>query len=178
MEPHLAGKDRGSDPRRNSQNFDYDDLYVCDGSGAAANNYLGPLTVVVKLPDSAGTTTNFTPSTGANWQNVDDALQNADTDYNAETTIGELDLYNVAALGVTGVVKGVQLGLCVRSAGSGGETVSPMYRISAVNYTGTAVAVTTSYAYYLDPRAVSPATAVAWTTAEIDAAEFGLKLVS
>jgi hypothetical protein len=158
--------------------WDFDDFYVCDGSGSANNDVLGPIRVKAVFPDGAGNSTQFTPSAGSNFQNVDEASQDGDTTYNSETTVGQKDLYTLGALGITGTVKGVQTNLIVRSDGGGAETIAPVWRIGATDYDGTTVGVTTSYADSLQVYETSPATGVAFTVAEIDGAELGIKLVS
>jgi hypothetical protein len=166
----------------NTTMWNFDDFYLADSSGAVNNTVLGPIRVAAVLPDGNGATTNFSPSAGTNYQNVDETAPDSDTSYNTETTPGELDLYTFAALGLTGTVRGVQTNLCVRSNGGGAETIAPMWRIDSgggpVNYTGTTVSLTTSYAYSLQVYETSPATSTAWTVSEIDGAESGIKLVS
>lgn len=159
-------------------NIDIDDLVIWDTSGATNNDFLGPIRVKAILPDGAGASTDFTPSAGSNFQNVDDTLTDGDSTYNAESTPGDHDTYTYAAVGLTGTVRAVQTNLMVRSNGAGSETIRPKIRISAVDYNGTTVGVTTTYSDSREVHQVSPATAVAWTVAEIDAAEFGIELVS
>jgi hypothetical protein len=171
----------GSDGNANAdatQNFDFDDLYVNDGSGSEHNDFIDPIRVPVKRPTGAGTTTQMTPSAGSNWQNVDDTTMDSDTTYNAETTAGDLDLYTFGALGLTGTVKALQTALCFRSDGAGAETLAPMIRISSTNYQGTTVGCTTTYAFSNQIYPTSPATSAAWTVSELDGAEYGVKLVS
>ena len=161
-----------------NKTFDYDDFYLADSSGATNNDLLGPIRVKAILPDGAGASTDFTPSAGSNFQNVDEASTDGDTTYNSESTAGDHDTYTYAALGLSGTVKGVQTNLMVRSDGAGSETIAPMVRISSTDYQGTTANVTTSYADSRQVYETSPATAAAWTVAEIDGAEFGIKLVS
>jgi hypothetical protein len=158
--------------------WDIDDFYSADGSGAQNNDFLGPIRVKCSLPDGAGTYSQFAPSAGANYTNVDDAAPDGDTTYNSEITPGEKDSYNFAALGIGGVVKGVQTNLVVRSNGSGSEVVQPMFCIGGVDYFGTSFGIGTSYLDKMQVFELSPATGLAWTVAEIDAAESGIKLVS
>lgn len=172
------GKTTTSSSSANGATHDYDDLYVADSTGSVNNDFLGPVRIKAVLPDGAGNSTQFTPSTGSNYQNVDDAAQDGDSTYNSETTAGEIDLYTFGAIGLTGTVKGVQTNLCVRSDGAGAETIAPMFRISGTNYAGTTVGLTTSYTYASQLYETSPATSSAWTVSEIDGAESGIKLVS
>lgn len=157
---------------------DYDDLYACDGSGSTNNDFLGPIRVKTIYPDGAGASSDFTPSAGSNFQNVDEALTDGDTTYNSEGTAGDHDTYTFGAVGVTGTVRGVQTNLVVRSDGAGSETIRPKIRISTTDYNGTTVGITTSYADSREVFETSPATATAWTVTEIDGAEFGIELVS
>lgn len=157
---------------------DYDDLVVWDTSGSVNNDFLGPIRIKAIYPDGAGNTTNFTPSAGSNFQNVDEASTDGDTTYNSEGTPGEFDLYTYGAVGVAGTVRFVQVNPMVRSDGAGSETVRPKIRIGSTNYDGTTVGVSTSYLDKLEVFNVSPATSTAWTVAEIDGAEFGEELVS
>lgn len=172
------GSDGSTNHLSSNQTWDFDDTYVCDGNGSTNNDFLGPIRIKTVLPDGAGNYTQFTPSAGSNYQNVDDASQDGDTTYNSETTVGQKDTYTFGALGVTGTIKGVQTNLIVRSDGAGSETVAPTWRISATDYDGTAVGISTSYADKTAIYETSPATASAWTVTEIDGAEFGIKLVS
>ena len=158
--------------------WDYDDLYICDSTGAVNNNFLGPVRIKTIYPDSAGASTDFTPLSGSNFQMVDETAQDGDTTYNSETTPGDHDTYNFGALGVTGVVKGVQTNLVVRSDGTGTETIRPKIRISGADYNGTTVGVSTGYLDKWQMFNVSPATSTTWTISEIDGTEFGIELVS
>lgn len=165
----VAGSDRA---------FVFDDLYIADSSGSVNNDFLGPRRVITIFPTGAGASTDFTPSTGSNWQNVDDTSLDSDTTYNSESTPGDHDTYAFGNVGVTGSVAGIQHNLMVRSDGSGSETVRPKTRIGGVDYNGTTQALTTAYTDVREVVELSPATTSAWTTTEIDGAEFGIELVS
>lgn len=158
--------------------FAIDDLYIADGSGSANNDFLGPIRVKTIFPDGAGNSTDFTPSAGLNYQNVDEASTDGDTTYNSEGTAGDHDTYTFGAVGVTGTVRGIQTNLMVRSDGAGSETIRPKIRIGLTDYSGTTVGITTSYTDSREVFQVSPATSTTWTVTEIDGAEFGIELVS
>jgi len=101
--------------------LDYDDFYVLDGSGAAPwNTFLGDVRVDARFPTGASANgapnTGWTPSAGANWQNVDDTPgPNDDTDYNETVTSGVLDTFVVQDIPVTGaLVYGVQHNMALK----------------------------------------------------------------
>jgi hypothetical protein len=160
-------------------NCAFDDLYVCDTSGSNNNDFLGDVRVQSIFPTGAGNTTQWTPSAGNNYACVDDTTPNADTDYVSETTTGEKDTYAFGNVTPTsGTVKGVQVLIHNRKDDAGSRTIAPVYRPVSTDYDGTAVAVLDGYTYIREITEVSPATSAAWTIAEINGAEFGVKLVS
>ena len=160
-----------------------DDLYILDGvtgpaGGPPNNDFLGPVRALKRVPNGAGASTDFTPSAGANWQNVDDATSDDDTTYNACSTPGDHDTYAYEPLGVTGTIFGVQTNVVCRSDGAGAETVRPKIRIDGTDYNGTTVGTSTSYTNSSQVYQVSPDSGVTWTEAEFDATEFGAELVT
>ena len=64
-----------------STNIDFDDIYICDGTGAVNNNFLSDSKSIVGLPTVNGSSAQFTPSAGSNWQNIDDTAPDSDTTY-------------------------------------------------------------------------------------------------
>jgi hypothetical protein len=156
---------------------DCDDLWVCDGTGAAPwNDLLGDCRVDARVPTAAGATTGWTPSTGANWAAVDDAAPNGDTDYVAATTVGLTDTYTIQDAPVVGAtIYGVQHCVNLKKSDAGTCAVAPVIRHSGVDYPGADVSPGTTYAYGLQIAAVNPGTGAAWTEAGFNAAEFGVK---
>lgn len=158
----------------------YCDLYVSDQSGSAPyNDYLGDCRVDVTRPTGAGATTNFTPSTGSNYQNVDDAQANGDTDYNSSANAGDIDTFAWDDLPVVGgTILALQSCLYIRKEDAGAATVAPVVRRSGTNYVGTAVAPSTSYGIFTEVQTADPSTSAAWTESNFNGAEFGYKKVS
>jgi len=172
------GKEGGNTPGA-SANIDIDDFYVCDGSGANNNTYLGDVRVKAQLPSTGnGTNADFTCSTGTDHGALVDETTPNTSDYNSSSTVNHRDTYNFATLGLSGTVKAVQTSLYTAKSDAGTRTVAPVHRISGANYDGTTVSLGTSFTYQLQVYETSPATAAAWTTTEINAAETGIKLVS
>ena len=158
---------------------DFDDFYVCDTLGSENTDFLGDVRVQCLFPDGAGATTQWTPASGPNYSNVDESAPDDDTTYVATGTAGNIDTYTMTNLSAsTGTVKGVQTVLSARKDDSGTRTIAPVFRIGVTNYAGTTVTMNTAYSYHLEMYQVSPATAVAFTIAEVNGLEFGPKLVA
>jgi hypothetical protein len=155
----------------------FDDLYICDGQGSVNNNFLGDRRVMAVRPDGAGNYSQWTPSAGSNYQNVDESAPDSDTTYNSSATAGQIDTYTFGALGVVGTVHGIQTSLLVRHDDST-RTIREKVRISGSDYNGANVSTGASYAYALNVRETNPATSAAWAVSEIDAAEAGVEFIS
>jgi len=160
-------------------NMDYDDLYICDSTGAAPwNNFLGDCRVDPRYPTGAGATTGWTPSAGSNFQNVDDATPNADTDYNQATGVAT-DTFVVQDVPVTGaILYGVQHCMITKKSDAGAATIAPVVRHSGVDNVGADLYPGTSYVFGTVAQQVNPGTSAQWTEAGFNAAEFGYKRTS
>jgi hypothetical protein len=153
----------------------YDDMYAWGGSGGVRTARLGDLKITSKLPDGDGATNNFTPSAGSNYQNVDDATANGDTDYNESGSVGNIDLYSMATLSAIGTIYGVKIDSIVKKTDSGTCDVQNVLRVGATNYLQTQRGASTSYGMHADIIEQSPNMSANFTAAELNAGEVGLK---
>ncbi len=154
------------------------DMYVADSIGSACNDLLGDSRVDTVMPDGAGNYAQWDPSAGANYACVDDpgALDN-DTTYVATDVLNEIDTYtfgNLVALGTT--IHGLALVLATRKDDAGTIKSKSVTRISATDYLGIEVSQADAYDFYHDYMEVNPADSAAWEEADINGAEFGIKL--
>lgn len=161
-------------------NNDQDDFYINDDAGSANNDFLGDIRVQYIAPDGAGGVTQWTPSAGSNYQNVDETAPDDDTTYNSDATIGDRDTYTLGALSPsTATIKGIQMITYARKDDAGTRTICPVIRISSTNYDQSNLPnLTTSYQYLPLVVEVSPATSVAFTLSEVNGMEAGVKTVA
>src|SRR5262245_24205530 len=156
--------------------WDFDDLYVLDGSGSAPlNTFLGDCRVDARYPTAEGASSAWTPLSGSdNALMVDETAPDDDTTYNSTGTIGATDTHVVQDAPVAGAtIYGVQLCLSTKKSDAGTCAIAPVVRHSGTNYVGTAANPGTSYAYQVMPYGTNPGTGVAWTESGFNAAEFG-----
>ncbi len=163
-----------------SSDLALDDLYICDGTGSTNNNYLGDVRVDALKPVGAGFYADFSRSTGsANWDNVDDVTPDGDATYNYSSTVGSKDTFDCANLvALTGSIKGLQANLIARKDEAGGRVLKAVQRIGGTDYESAPIGLGMSYVVQRQIYDVSPATGVAYTETEINAAEFGYKVHS
>lgn len=149
------------------------DIIICSGSQIIGDSQVDYLPAA-----AAGNSAQWTPSTGSNYQNVDETAPNDDTDYNVDNVSGHKDTFanSNLTLGVSTVVATQELTRARKDA-AGALSIRQLVRVSSTDYdNGSDIALSTAYTYYYKRREVSPATSVAWTETEINALESGYKV--
>jgi len=161
-----------------------DDFVVNYNDGDGINDgFLGEPRVVCLLPQTdavaAGSNADFTPSTGTDHGAlVDEATPNDDTDYVSSSTLNHVDSWEYPALGYTGDIKGVQMSLRAKKSDSGTRAIAAVTKPAATNrvhatnhYLGM-----TDYVYWKAIWDQNPEDSAAWEVADVDGAEFGVKV--
>jgi hypothetical protein len=157
-----------------------DDFYVCDVFGAHNNNFLGDTQIGLIMPASDGFHQDWTPHpAGTHFSNVNEIPPDGDATYNASSTNGQIDSYNFDPVDATRTYFGIQTNLTARKDDSGDRALSPMARIGGVDFVKNPLGtfVNQTYIDYTDAYDVNPATGNPWTGAEINAAQYGVKVV-
>lgn len=159
--------------------FDYDDVYVCDTQGSNNNDFMGDVRIQATLPSGAGTTTNFTPSAGSNYENVDDATPNDNTDYNYSLTAGHIDTYVMGDIAPSaGTIKGIAVQMRARKDDAGTRTIAAAIRTGGTDYFGSNKNIGTDYTYYTEIWEINPNTSVGFSIADINGLEAGAKVIA
>jgi hypothetical protein len=156
-----------------------DDLYVCDGTGTINNDYLGPVGVYTMVPTGAGSSTQMTPSTGANWSCVDELPPNT-TDYVTTTAAGQTDLYAMSDL-PGGLSPTDFIGVLVkaRSMKSGTNNAAIQLALSYSGSTSTSSTLAVYTGSYIENTMVfeTQPNGSNWDLASINGLEAGIKSV-
>ena len=152
-------------------------IMVWDTSGTAMNGYLGPARVEYLAPNAAGTNSALTPTSGANYTTVNEQVANFDTSYVEGATSGLIDTYNYTNLATSpSVIAAVAVKSFAKNADVGSKTFRTKCLSNVTYSNGADVALTVSYKSFFDVYTVDPNTAVAWTAAGLNAAEFGIEV--
>lgn len=162
----------------NNGNVYYDDFYVCNGSGSTNNDFLGDVRVESILPSGVGSSTDWAPSAGNNYECVDESTPNDNTDYVSENTTGDHDTYAFSSIGLTsGSIYGVQQLVYANKADAGSRYIKTVCRSGTTDYPNSnTYSVSDTYTYYEDVLEQDPDTSSAWTISGVNAAEFGMEL--
>jgi hypothetical protein len=158
----------------NHQGFWVDDIYIDDST------LQGDIKVDCIKPNGAGNYTQFTPSAGSNYQNVDDGrAHDSDSTYNADSTNGHIDSYAMENSPTAGTVIAISQVAYLRKDDAGARNAAIFLRSNTTDSVGSDIVLSNSYAACIrGPILLNPDGNVAWTNAAIDALEAGVKVTS
>jgi len=159
----------------------FDDGYICDTSGSKNNDFLGDIRVDEDVPDAAGAHTDFTPSAGSNYQNVDETPgPDSDTTYNDGSSVNDQDSYGLPALpapaGTT--IHAVIDQITVRKTDAGLRKCKILTRQSGTDYLGSEIVLSDSFTTETRVMENNPADSLAWEDADISGGEIGVEVTA
>lgn len=164
-----------------SLSVSFDDLYLLDTNAPGPTDFLTDWRVRTLQPTGAGSSAQFTPTSGSNYDRVNDIPPSAsDAAYVSSTTNGHVDLHAMADVPTTiSGIKAVAHTIQTRSDdGTPTGTARSKLKSNATTSNGTTVTLTGSYQSQTDIYHTDPDTAAAWTASGINAAEAGYEKVS
>ena len=161
-----------------------DDLYICDGDGSVNNTFLGDVKVMTLYPEGNGNQNDFVGSdvdSVDNYLHVDDVTPDDDSSYVATAGAGDIDLYAFEDMTESAsLIHGVALNnVCMRPEIGHTKVARLVCRSGATDYESDDLGIPAlQYSTLSKVYETNPADAAAWEEADVNAAEFGLKLQS
>lgn len=161
-----------------AQRIRIDDLYICDGSGTANNDFLGQRRVRTLLPN-ADLQAEWTPTpSGSNAARVADAAADDDTSYVSAVAAGPVDRYGLDDLPASvATVSGVRLSYRVRKQDAVPAETRCFVQSGAAVAQGPNDAPDVTYRYFSALFPADPATGAAWTPSGVNALSAGLERI-
>lgn len=166
--------------KRNNRNNGSVDFYYDDAS-FSDSGYPGRGGVKLMIPDSDGTTTNWTPSVGNRWACVNEIPHNGDTDYishnSGSTNHNDVGLESTATSGISGSINAIKCVTVGRRASGGAVSSTSTYipkivsngiEVSPADVAGLNV---TTYNLFGVLSETDPDTSAAWTTTGLNAVQ-------
>jgi hypothetical protein len=156
----------------------FDDLFWRSDASSVA--WLGDIRCYARMPASDASVT-FSRSTGAsNFSCVDEAQQNALTDYVYDSNPGDADFYGVGSIVSTpATVIATTVRAYAQKSDAGTRTMAVQLKSGATTVTSPTLVLTTSgfqWAWRMD--LVDPATGAAWTPAAVNNCTIGPRVVA
>lgn len=153
-----------------------DDFYICDDTGSAPhNNFLGDIRVQTIVPNAAGSSTQFTPSSGANYTTVDE-LPYSTSDYVSSSTSGHRDTYALSNIGATSTIYGLQNNIIAKKTDAAALSLKSALKSGATLSYGSSTVLSANDALVRDLRTQDPDTSAAWTDSGVNALEAGFEV--
>jgi hypothetical protein len=158
----------------------FQDVYINDDTTASNNTFEGEITSRHFVPTADGSLVQWTPSAGANFENVDDAVPGFDFDgsYNEANSVGLRDLFTKPAVTlITGqTIKAVQVTALARKVDPGTRKLALVTKSGATVNLSPDKDLATTYGEFRDTLVLDPATGLPWTLAAVNAAEVGYEI--
>ncbi len=153
----------------------FDDVYILNNTGTTHTDFLGPINLYTMAPSGAGSSTGMTPSTGNNWDCVNDFPANT-TDYVSASAADVLDLYTFPSLpGSVATVHAVGVGNQTRKNDTGTRQMQNVINLSGTETNGTITQpVLNSFRWGQDIFAEKPGGG-AWTPTDVNSLQFGVR---
>jgi len=157
-----------------------DDVYICDTSGSKNNDFLGDIRIDPLRPDGAGAHTEFTPSAGSNYQNVDETTPDGDTTYNDGDTTNDEDSYAISNIpSPTGTtIHGVKSQITVRKTDAGTRKCKVITRSGGTDYLGDEETLSDSFQTFTKVYENNPDDSATWEDADVSGMEVGIKVTA
>ena len=154
----------------------YANVLIYSTAGAAPNARTPETILYASSPSGAGAATGWTPSAGANWQNVDESPNDGDTTYNSAAGLVD-DLYVFdSPVPASAVVYGVAGEATVRKDDAGSNILDILARGGTTTAaSGTTMAQSTSYQRMTRLFTTDPSTGAAWSVANANASQVGIR---
>ena len=162
----------------NTADIHYDDMYVCDATGALNNDFLGDSRIDIFFPD-ADDSIQWTALVGTlgNYEDVDDNPSDEDTTYVFSSTAPDIDLYTTENMDAgVGTVHGVQVVARGRKLDAGTRNIKLKAVSGATTQTSAAIPLSTTYANYPIMYEDSDGGGTAWTKTLVDAMKIGIEV--
>jgi hypothetical protein len=158
-------------------NYDFDDFYLLDTTGGALDDFQGDSRVECLMPSGAGNYTDWTPSAGSNYENVDETAPDDDTTYNSTATVDDTDTYALGNLAtVTGTVLAVAVTSRTRKEDAGARTLrNYLWLTSATIKDQESAAFSPSTSYGFNQSIfTADGDSAAWSITKVNALEAGV----
>lgn len=142
--------------------------------------WIGETSIQAIVPTAQGTTNDWDPSTGQNYQCVDE-VPASDADFVSTNVVNEFDLYGAGDLiGTITSVLAVQVqARCMKVGASTPTNLQIACRTGATNYTGASnVIPATTPQSFAKMWELNPNTAAAWLEAGVNGLEIGVKSIA
>ena len=155
----------------------FDNMYVMLADSEGELDWLGEAVCEHIVPMGVGAETNGTPTGATNYGSVSFPIN--DIIY-VEAGVGDRDCYSFSNIETDRVrtVHGVKATTRARKSNTGTATIRCYCRIGGTNYYGDTHYLSSEWREYVHIWDINPDTSLAWTSSDVNAAQFGWERVA
>jgi len=156
----------------------WDDVYIRSSSSSSAESggYLGDVSIKSYFPNADGTYTGMTCSTGTTHNTLVKETTPNTSDYVSSAVALTKDSFGFQDVSGSGAIQAVQLNAYTSKNDAGFRGADLFCKSGATENFATSVPLSTSWKYLLQGWQTDPNTGAAWTIANFNAAEFGVRV--
>lgn len=181
-----------ADEANTTGNWYFDDIGINDSTGSFQNSYPGEGEIIHLRPNAAGDNAQWAGGTGSTFAEVDEVTPDNATTYIQSNTLNQISDFNIdatpAALASDDTINVVQVGtrftgedagsvvgfaLRIKASASGTVEESSNIQFNSTTYFTNATAIPRNYALTLYD--LPGASTTAWTKADLDSTQIGVK---
>jgi hypothetical protein len=165
----------------NASNFNtrIGDLYILNTDGGINDDFIGECRVEMITPTGNGDTNDFTPSTGSNYENVDEQVPDGDDTFNQAENTDDVDLYGCSDLtSSSGSVHGVMFKAFARRTDVGARNLALGIKHSTTEDFDSGHALDSDYKYFSRIMDENPVTESAFSFSDVNDVQLGVKVVA
>jgi hypothetical protein len=168
--------------RLNPSNYSvpyWDDLYICDSTGAQNNDFLGNQRVSAIFPGGGDVTADWETvvPVGAHYEAVDEEEVDDDSSYIEDDDSGDRDIWNYGSVPTFGQIQGLQINTDCKETDATDFTLITVIKSGGTEYDDSPQAAGSGD--WLTLRRIAeldPDTSALWTESGINNAAFGVKV--
>lgn len=163
----------GNIASRAAGNQRFNDIIFTSGSTGITT----PQRITYLPANGAGNQNDFTPTSGSNFQMVDETTSDEATTVNTSSTVGHKDLLALADLPTpANSVYAIQSVTRLRKDDAGSRTARHLVRTGGSDFESSDITPTTSFATYYDIRTQNPNTSADWGVSDPNNLQAGYKV--
>lgn len=164
-----------------SNNFQVDDLYMCDGSGTINNDFLGDVSIKLLLPNGNGAFSNFGQvggTSGEHYTSVDEVPPDDDTSYVFSSNPGDVDAYTLSSVGSPSAIVAIQLVASARKDDSFTRVLALGFGDGTTFDFDAGYSLTSNYVMYTQPYDEDPISSAPWTISNLNNGQIAIKVIA
>lgn len=157
----------------------YDDLYVNDDQGGVNDDFWGDTRIGLIMAISDGDFSQWTPNSGtAHFSRINEVPPDGDTSYVSSDTVNDEDTYHFQPVNPADIYKAIQTNIVARKDDEGNRSIALVSRTGGSDQVSPERFVGENYIDYLNQFDVNPFTGLPWTGADINAMQWGVKVIT